>query len=101
LTIGVKKVVVWIWKLINMKSLWKRIFACYGFTRGARNARVEENNVFFLGILMDERFIFVSLSFRMTEIHFDVGFIIRPTKFSLIDTPSFIILYSNLKNCDF
>ncbi len=86
--IGAKKVTVWIWKLINMKGLWKGIFACYVFTRRARNAWVEKNKVFllflFLGILTDERFIFVSSSFRMVEIDFDVGFIVRPTNFSLI-----------------
>jgi hypothetical protein len=50
---------------------------------------------------MDEIFIFVSSSFRMIEIDFDVGFIVRPTNFSLIDTPFLIILYTNIKNCDF
>jgi hypothetical protein len=46
---------------------------------------------------MDEIFIFVSSSFRMIEIDFDVGFIVRPTNFSLIDTPFLIILYINMK----
>jgi hypothetical protein len=50
---------------------------------------------------MDGRFIFVSLNFRMVEIDFDVGFIVRPTNFSLIDTSSLIILYTNKKNCGF
>jgi hypothetical protein len=58
---------------------------------------------FFLGfvILKDERFIFISLSFRRSEIDFDVGFIMGPTNFSLIDTPFLIMLYTNIKNCDF
>jgi hypothetical protein len=50
---------------------------------------------------MDEIFIFVSSSFRMIEIDFDVGFIVRPTNFSLIDTPFLIILYINMKNYSF
>jgi hypothetical protein len=62
-----------------------------------------KNKGFFLfhGILTDERFIFVSSSFRKVEIDFDVGFIARPTNFSLIDTPFLIILYANIKNYDF
>jgi hypothetical protein len=62
-----------------------------------------KNKVFFLflGILTDERFIFVSSSFRRAEIDFDVGFIVRPTNFSLIDTPSLIILNTNMKKCFF
>jgi hypothetical protein len=56
---------------------------------------------FFLGILVDERFIFVSSSFRRGEIDFDVGFIVRPTNFSLIDISSLIILYTNMKNYGF
>jgi hypothetical protein len=58
-----------------------------------------KNKVFFLflGILMDERFMFVSSSFRRAEIDFDVGFIMRHTNFSLIDTPFLIILYTNIK----
>jgi hypothetical protein len=58
-----------------------------------------KNKVFFLflGILMNERFIFVSLSFRRAEIDFNFCFIVRPTKFSLIDTPFLIILYTNIK----
>jgi hypothetical protein len=62
-----------------------------------------KNKVFFLflWILIDGIFIFVSSSFRRVEIDFDVGFIVRPTNFSLIDTPSFVILYANMKNCDF
>jgi hypothetical protein len=62
-----------------------------------------KNKVFFLflGILTDERFIFVSSSFRRAEIDFDVGFIVRPTNFSLIDTPSLIILYTNMKKMFF
>jgi hypothetical protein len=60
-----------------------------------------KNKVFFLGILTDERFIFVSLSFRRVEIDFDVGFTVRPTNFSLIETPFLIILYTNIKNYDF
>jgi hypothetical protein len=42
------------------------------------------NKVFFfhfLEILTDERFIFVSSSFRRVEIDFDVGFIIRLINF--------------------
>jgi hypothetical protein len=66
------------------------------------HARLEtpgwKNKVFFLEILTDERFIFVSLSFRRVEIDFDVGFIVRPTHFSLIDTPFLIILYTNIKD---
>jgi hypothetical protein len=87
-----------------MKGLWKGIFACRGFTHGARNSWVEKTRYFFfffLGILTDGRFIFVSSSFRRAEIDFDVGFIVRPTNFSLIDTPFLIILYTNIKNCDF
>jgi hypothetical protein len=61
----------------------------------------EENKVFFsflfLQILMDERFIFVSSSFRRAEIDFEVGFIVRPTNFSRIDTPFLIIPYANIK----
>jgi hypothetical protein len=56
---------------------------------------------FFLGILTDERFIFISSIFRRAEINFDVSFIIRHTNFSLIDTPFLIILYTNIKNYDF
>jgi hypothetical protein len=56
---------------------------------------------FFLWILTDERFIFVSSSFKRVEIDFDVGFIVRPTNFSLIDISFLIILYTNIKNCDF
>jgi hypothetical protein len=52
---------------------------------------------FFLGILTDERFIFISSIFRRAEINFDVSFIIRHTNFSLIDTPFLIILYTNIK----
>jgi hypothetical protein len=63
---------------------------------------VEKQGIFsFLGILMDERFIFVSSSFRRVEIDFDVGFIVRPTNYSLIDTPFLIILYTNIKIYDF
>jgi hypothetical protein len=51
--------------------------------------------------LMDEIFIFVGSSFRMIEIDFDVGFIVRPINFSLIDTPFLIILYINMKNYGF
>jgi hypothetical protein len=41
--------------------IWKRIFACCGFTREAKNVWVKKKIFFlFLGILMDERFIFVS-----------------------------------------
>jgi hypothetical protein len=50
---------------------------------------------------MDERFIFVSLSFRKAEVDFDVVFIVRPLNFSLIDALSLIILYANMKICDF
>jgi hypothetical protein len=50
---------------------------------------------------MDERFIFVSSSFRRVEIDFDVGFIVRPTNFSLIHILFLIILYTNIKNYDF
>jgi hypothetical protein len=50
---------------------------------------------------MDERFIFVTSSFRRVEIDFDVGFIMRPINFSLIDTSFLIILYTNIKNYDF
>jgi hypothetical protein len=50
---------------------------------------------------MDEIFIFVSSSFIRTEIDFYIGFIMRPTNFSLIDTPSLIILYTDMKNCGF
>jgi hypothetical protein len=46
---------------------------------------------------MDERFIFVSSSFRRAEIDFEVGFIVRPTNFSRIDTPFLIIPYANIK----
>jgi hypothetical protein len=62
-----------------------------------------KNKVFFsfLGILTDERFIFVSLSFRRVEIDVDVGFIMRPINFSLKDTPLLIILYTNIKNMIF
>jgi hypothetical protein len=86
-----------------MEGLWKRIFICCWFTHWARNAWVEKNKVFFhfLEILRDERFIFVSLSFRRVEIDFDIGFIMRPTNFSLIYTTFLIILYTNIKNCDF
>jgi hypothetical protein len=62
---------------------------------------VKKNKVFFLGILKDERFIFISSSFRRAEIDFNVGFIVRPINFSLIDTPSLIILYTNMKKYDF
>jgi hypothetical protein len=55
----------------------------------------------FLGILTDERIIFISSSFRMIEIDFDVGFIMRSTNFLLTDTSSLIILYTNIKNYDF
>jgi hypothetical protein len=86
-----------------MKGLLKRIFVCYGFTCGARNVWVEKTKVFFhfLGILTHETFIFVRSSFRRAEIDFDVGFMVRPKNFSLIDTPSLIILYTNMKNCVF
>jgi hypothetical protein len=62
-----------------------------------------KNMVFFLflRILMDERFIFISSSFRRAGIDFDIGFIIRPINFSLINTSFLIILYANIKNCDF
>jgi hypothetical protein len=70
-----------------------------GLHVGAR--RVKKNKVFFLGILKDERFIFISSSFRRAEIDFNVGFIVRPINFSLIDTPSLIILYTNMKKYDF
>jgi hypothetical protein len=62
-----------------------------------------KNKIFFLflSILTDERFIFVSSSFRRVEIDFVVGFIMRPTIFSLIDIPSLIILYTNIKNYSF
>jgi hypothetical protein len=50
---------------------------------------------------MDEKFIFVSVSFRRVKIDFDVGFIMRPINFSLIETPSLIIMYTNMKNGDF
>jgi hypothetical protein len=63
----------------------------------------EKNKLFFpflfLRILTDERFIFVSLSFIRAVIDFDVGFIVRPTNFSLHS--SLIILYPNMKNCGF
>jgi hypothetical protein len=59
-----------------------------------------KNNVFFLFFLMDKRFIFVSLNFRKAEIDFDVGFIVRPTNFSL-NIPFLIILYTNIKNYEF
>jgi hypothetical protein len=74
-----------------------------GLHAGARNDWVEKNKVFFLflGILTDERFIFVSSSFRRVEIDFDVALIMRSTNFSLIDIPSLIILYTNMKNCGF
>jgi hypothetical protein len=49
---------------------------------------------------MDKRFIFVSLNFRKAEIDFDVGFIVRPTNFSL-NIPFLIILYTNIKNYEF
>jgi hypothetical protein len=85
-----------------MEDLWKEIFTCCGFTHGARNAWVK-NKVFFLflGILIDERFIFVRLSFRRVEIDFDVGFIVSHANFSLIDTSFLIILYTNIKIYDF
>jgi hypothetical protein len=47
--------------------------------------------------LTDERFIFVRLSFRRAEIDFDVGFIMRPINFSLIDIPFLIIQYTKIK----
>jgi hypothetical protein len=73
-----------------------------GLHAGARNAWVEKTRYFlFLGILMDERFNFLSSSFRRAEIDFDVDFIMRTTNFSLIDTPSSIIQYRNKKTCDF
>jgi hypothetical protein len=53
----------------------------------------------FLGILTDERFIFISSSFIRVDIDFDVSFIVRPINFSLIDTPCLIILYTNMKSC--
>jgi hypothetical protein len=53
----------------------------------------------FLGILTDERFIFISSSFIRVEIDFDVSFIVRPINFSLIDIPCLIILYTNMKSC--
>jgi hypothetical protein len=58
-----------------------------------------KNKVFFLFLVLltDKRFIFVSSNFRRVEIDFDVGFIVRPTKFSLIDTLFLIILYTNIK----
>jgi hypothetical protein len=58
-----------------------------------------KNTVFFLFLVLltDKRFIFVSSNFRRVEIDFDVGFIVRPTKFSLIDTLFLIILYTNIK----
>jgi hypothetical protein len=55
---------------------------------------------FFLFFLMDKRFIFVSLNFRKAEINFDVGFIVRPTNFSL-NIPFLIILYTHIKNVNF
>jgi hypothetical protein len=94
---------VWIWKLINIEDLWKGIFACCDFTRGGRNVgeKIRYFLFLFLRILMDEIFIFVGSSFRMIEIDFDVGFIMRPTNFSFIDTPFLIILYINMKNYGF
>jgi hypothetical protein len=50
---------------------------------------------------MDERLIFVSLSYRRANINFDVGFIVRPTNFSLIGILFLIILYINIINCYF
>jgi hypothetical protein len=51
---------------------------------------------------MNGRFIFVSSSFRRADIGFDVSFIVKLTKFSLIDTPLFVIMpYTNIKNCDY
>jgi hypothetical protein len=55
----------------------------------------------FLEILTDERIIFISLSFRMIEIDFDVDFIMRSINFLLTDTSYLIILYTNIKNYDF
>jgi hypothetical protein len=98
---------MWIWKeierqLINMEHLWKGKIACCGFTHVAKNVWVEKQGIFlFLGILTDERFFFVSSSFGRAKIDFDVGFIMRPTIFSLIDTPSLSILYVNMKICVF
>jgi hypothetical protein len=46
---------------------------------------------------MDERFIFVILSFRRGEIDFDVRFIVRPTNFSPIDTSFLNIVHKYKK----
>jgi hypothetical protein len=65
------------------------IYMLLVYTRGLKRLG-GKNKVFFifLRILIDERFIFVSSSFIRTGIDFDVGFIVRPTNFSLIDTHS-------------
>jgi hypothetical protein len=71
-----------------------------GLHGGLKTSRWK-NKIFFLfiQILTDERFIFISSSFRRVEIDFDVG--LRHTNFSLINTPFLIILYINIKNCVF
>jgi hypothetical protein len=46
--IGAKKVVVWIWKLINMNGLCKGIFACCGFTCGGlETSEWKKQGIFF------------------------------------------------------
>jgi hypothetical protein len=69
---------------------------------GLETTGCEKQDIFpfyflFLRILMDETFIFVSSRFRKVEIDFDVGFIMRPTNFLLIDTSFLIIVYTNIK----
>jgi hypothetical protein len=72
-----------------MEDLWNGIFVCCGFTRrGWKHLGGKTRYFFFFhGILTDKRFIFVSLSFRNAEIDFDLGFIVRPTNFSLAPYP--------------
>jgi hypothetical protein len=83
----------------NICTLW---VYTQGLKRlGGKNKVFFPFSYLFPRILTDKRFIFVSLSCRRAEIDFDVGFIVRPTNFSLIDTPFLIILYTNIKNYDF
>jgi hypothetical protein len=70
----------------NIGMLWV-------YTRGLEMPRWKKQHIFsFSRDFADEKFNFVSLSFRSTEIDCDIGFIVRPTNFLLIDIPSLIRL---------